>query len=211
MKPRRDCRGSLTVWRLLMRAQLRESPLRLGVTVAAIALGVALGAAVYLVNGAALNEFGLAAKRLVGAADVIVRGPPAGFSEQLFVQLSRDPAVRDASPVLEIEAALPGRRDPLKVLGLDPFRAAALQPALIGDLGEGVLSLFRADGIYLSGSAAEQLHLRRGDHLPVIVGTQPKSLEVLGVLAQSAYPQALGLMDIASAQWTFEQLGRLNR
>ncbi len=66
---------------------------------------------------------------------MIVRGPPAGFSEQLFVQLSRDAAVRDASPVLEIEAALPGRRDPLKVLGLDPFRAAALQPALIGDYG----------------------------------------------------------------------------
>src|SRR6185437_5827033 len=131
--------------------------------------------------------------------------------EQLFVQLSRDPAVRDASPVLEIEAALPGRRDPLKVLGLDPFRAAALQPALIGDLGGGVLSLFQADGIYLSSSAAEQLHLRRGERLPVIVGTLPKSLEVLGVLAQSAYPQALGLMDIASAQWTFEQLGRLNR
>lgn len=211
MIPPNDSTGSIAVWRLLMRAQLRESPLRLGVTVAAIALGVALGAAVYLVNGAALNEFGLAANRLVGAADVIVRGPPAGFSEQLFVQLSRDSAVRDASPVLEIEAALPGRRDPLKVLGLDPFRAAALQPALIGDLGEGVLALFRARGIYLSSSAAEQLHLRRGDRLPVIVGALPKNLEVLGVLPQSAYPQALGLMDIASAQWTFGQLGRLNR
>ena len=55
----------------------------------AIALGVALGAAVYLVNGAALNEFGLATKRLVGEADVVVRGPREGFSEELFTSTWR--------------------------------------------------------------------------------------------------------------------------
>src|SRR6202046_5196139 len=156
-------RGAFTIWRLLMLAQLRESPGRLLVTVLAIALGVALGAAVYLVNGAALNEFGLATKRLVGEADIVVRGPREGFPEGLFTELAQDPAVSVASPVLELEVALPGRRDTLKVLGLDPFRAAALQPALIGDIGGGVLSLFQPDSIYLSSSAAQELQLRRGD------------------------------------------------
>ena len=56
-----------------------RQPARLAVTVFAIALGVALGTAVYLVNATALNEFGLAAKRLVGEADIIVRGPREGF------------------------------------------------------------------------------------------------------------------------------------
>ena len=74
--------GAFAVWRLLLLAQLRESPARLLVTVLAIALGVALGAAVYLVNNAALNEFGLATKRLVGEADVVVRGPREGFQER---------------------------------------------------------------------------------------------------------------------------------
>jgi hypothetical protein len=148
------------VWRMLLLAQLREQPLRIAVTVFAIALGVALGVAVYLVNAGALNEFGLAAKRLVGEADVIVRGPREGFPDSLYVQLARDPAVAAASPVLETEAALPGRRDTLKVLGLDVFRATALQPALFGDIGGRVLDLFHADGIFLSASAAEQLKVQ---------------------------------------------------
>jgi len=203
--------GSFTIWRILLVSQLREQPARLSVTVLAIALGVALGAAVYLVNTAALNEFGLATKRLVGEADVMVRGPREGFAEGLFTELARDPAVGTASPVLELEAALPGRRETLKVLGLDPFRAAALQPALIGDMTGGVFDLFRPDGIFLSLSAAQQLHLERGDSLQVIVGNSPKSLKVLGILSASTYSQALGIMDIASAQWTFEKIGRLNR
>ena len=103
-------RGSLRIWRLLLAAQFREQPWRLTVTVLAIALGVALGAAVYLVNIAALNEFGLATKRLVGEADVVVRGPRDGFPESLYPTLAADPQVKVASPVLELEVALPGRR-----------------------------------------------------------------------------------------------------
>lgn len=211
MSGAREPRGAFMIWRVLLLAQIREQPARLLVTVLAIALGVALGAAVYLINNAALNEFGLATKRLVGEADVVVRGPREGFPEQLFALLARDAAVRVASPVLELDVALPGRRDTLKVLGLDPFRAATLQPALIGDIGGGVLALLQPDALYLSSSAAQQLQLRAGDLLQIIVGSSPKTLRVLGVLAQGTYSQALGLMDIASAQWTFNQIGRLNR
>jgi putative ABC transport system permease protein len=207
----RDSRGALTIWRVLLLGQLRESPTRLLVTVLAIALGVALGAAVYLVNGAALNEFGLATKRLVGEADVVVRGPREGFSEQLFARLAGDAAVSVASPVLELEVALPGRRDTLKVLGIDPFRAAAMQPALIGDIGNGLFALFQPDSIYLSSSAAQELQLRSGDVLQVTVGSSPTALHVLGILSAGTYSQALGVMDIASAQWTFKKIGRLNR
>lgn len=202
---------TFTIWRLLMLAQLREQPLRLLVTISAIGLGVALGAAVYLVNGAALNEFGLAAKRLVGESDVVVRGPREGFPEQLFAEIAANPAVGVASPVLEFEAAMPGYREPLKVLGLDPFRAAGLQPTLIGDIGDSLSALLEPDGIFLSGSAAQELRLRRGDALKVVVGSAAKELHVVGVLPEGSYSQPLGLMDIASAQWAFEQIGHLNR
>jgi putative ABC transport system permease protein len=202
---------AVSVWRVLLVAQLREQPGRLLVTLAAIALGVALGSAVFLVNAAALNEFGLATKRLVGEADLILRGAHDGFAEDVFVKLARDPAVDVASPVLELEVALPGRRDTLKVLGLDPFRAALLQPALFGDIAGEFLNLLQADGIFLSSSAARQLNLRRGDSLAVTVGNAVKSLHVLGILSAATYPQALGVMDIASAQWTFDKIGRLNR
>jgi putative ABC transport system permease protein len=206
-----DFRLATAVWRILLLAQLREQPGRLLVTVIAIALGVSLGTAVYLVNASALNEFGLATKRLVGEADVIVRGPREGFSETLYTTLARDPAVRAASPVLELDVALPGRRETLKVLGVDPFRAAALQPALLADIAGGILNLFRSDGIYLSSAAAEQWQVKRGDALPVSIGSAVKTLHVLGILSSAAYSQPLGIMDIASAQWSFEQIGRLNR
>jgi putative ABC transport system permease protein len=206
----RDAGGS-AVWRVLLRSQIREQPLRLAVTVLAIALGVALGAAVYLVNTAALNDFALAARRLVGEADVVVRGPREGFSDALFAKLARDPQVRLASPVLELEVAVPGHRDPLKVLGLDPFRAAAMQPGLIGDLEAKAPDLFPSDAILLSASAAQNLGLTSGGVLPVLVGNAPKLLRIVGVMPESAYTQDLGIMDIGSAQWTLEHIGRLNR
>ncbi len=210
--PGRQARAAaFTVWRILLIAQIREQPVRLAVTLLAIALGVALGASVYLVNSAALNEFGLATKRLVGESDVVVRGPREGFPENLYTRLARESAVTTASPVLELEVALPGRHDTLKVLGLDPFVAAALQPALLADIAEGIFDLFQADGIYLSGAAAQQLNVRRGDRFEVLVGSTPKTLHVLGILSEATYSQALGVMDIAAAQWTFEALGRLNR
>jgi putative ABC transport system permease protein len=203
--------ASWSTWRVLLLSQWREQPVRLAVTVLAIALGVALGAAVHLINAVALGEFSVAAKRLVGEPDLVVRGPREGFTEDIFVTLARDPAVRLASPVLELEVALPGQRDTLKVLGLDTFRAAALQPALIGDMAGGVFDLLRPDGIYLSTSAAQRLHLQRGDRLSIMVGDSPKSLHVVGILSEGAYGQALGVMDIASAQWAFEKIGRVNR
>jgi putative ABC transport system permease protein len=203
--------GSLRIWRILLLAQIREQPTRFLVTVMALALGVALGSSVYLVNSSALNEFGLATKRLVGEADIVVRGAREGFPEHVFIDLARTASVSFSSPVLELEVALPGRSETLKVLGLDPFRAAVLQPAIIGDIGEGVFQLFRRDSIYLSSAAAQQLQLKRGDLLHVTVGSSDKTLRVLGILADGAYPQPLGLMDIASAQWTFNAVGRLNR
>ena len=203
--------GSFSLWRILLLAQLREQPMRFLVTVLALALGVALGTSVFLVNTSALNEFGLATKRLVGEADIVIRGPREGFAEQVFVDLARNPSISALSPVLELEVALSGRDDTLKVLGLDPFQAATLQPALIGDIGEGIFQLFDPDAIYLSSAAAQALKLQRGDPLPVTVGSSAKTLRVLGILPEGVYPQPLGLMDIASAQWTFNAVGRLNR
>ena len=100
--------GAFDIWRVLLLAQLREQPARLFVTVLAIALGVALGSAVYLVNTAALNEFGLATKRLVGEADVVVRGPREGFPEQLFVDLARNGAVSAAQARARARSRAPG-------------------------------------------------------------------------------------------------------
>jgi putative ABC transport system permease protein len=206
-------------WRLarvaagvLTLSQLREQPSRLLASVAAIALGVALGAAVYLINAAALAEFEQAARQLIGAPDIVIRGPGAGFDESLFVQLARDPAVGNASPVLELSlSVVPSSRPALKLLALDPFRAAALQPELMAALGGDVTALFAHDAIALSRTAADELGLTRGATLRVDVDGSLKSLRVIDILPADVYPEALGVMDIAAAQWTLARFGRINR
>ena len=209
-----DLQAVPVAWRVLTLAQLREQPMRLLATVVAIALGVALGAAVYLINTAALTEFDQSTRRLIGDADLVIRGPPAGFDESVFTALARDASISIASPLLELQlplAPVATNRAPLRVLGLDPFRAAALQPQLIAALAADITPLFAHDAIVLSRAAAETLGLQRYDRLAVIVGGTVKSLRVIDILPGDVYRESLGIMDIAAAQWTLERLGRINR
>jgi putative ABC transport system permease protein len=195
----------------LVLGPLRESPARSVLGVIAIALGVALGVAVHLVNSSAINEFELAARHLAGEADLVVRGPRAGFDEGLYPRLARLPQVEAANPAVELEVPLAGRKDSLRILGFDPLRAAQVQPAMLPERSSLVLDLFDADAILLSPSAAEWLGLRTGDRLAIQVGTRTVELRIAGLLPQGAYRQRLGVMDIASAQWRLERIGRLNR
>ena len=108
--------------------------------------------------------------------------------------------------------ALPGRRDTLKVLGVDPFRAAALQPALIGDIGDGAVRAVR------TGRHLSEQQRRAGAHAAarrIAAGHRrqfaPRRCTCSAFFGQGTYSQALGFMDIASAQWTFNAVGRFNR
>ena len=212
LDPRATARGSrFLLTHALVLGPLREHPARAALAVFAIALGVALGVAVHLVNSSALNEFELAARHLSGEADLVVRGPRAGFDEAWFPRLARLPGVEAANPAVDLEVPLAGRPDSLRIVGFDPLRAAQVQPSLLPERSSMTLDLFDADAILLSPSAAEWLRLKPGSQLRVRVGTRTVSLKVAGLLPQGAYRQRLGVMDIAAAQWRLAQLGRLNR
>jgi putative ABC transport system permease protein len=195
----------------LVLGPLRQNSGRTALAVIAIGLGVALGVAVHLVNSSALNEFELAARHLAGEADLVVRGPRAGFEEAWYPKLARLPQVEAANPAVDLEVPLAGRPDLLRIVGFDPLRAAQVQPALLPERSSMTLDLFDADAILLSPSAAEWLRLKPGDRFDVQVGTAAVTLEVVGLLPQGAYRQRLGVMDIAAAQWRLAHPGRLNR
>ncbi len=197
--------------RLLALAQWREQPLRVLLTLVVIALGVALSSAVYLINAGALGEFNQATRRLVGEADLIVRGGDAGFDEAVFAGIARTDGVRMASAVVAIDVALPGRTQPLRLLGVDPLRAGVIQPQLLGDVAGQLFELFEPDAVLLSPTAADWLGVTRGDTFEVGVGSGTRRLRVLGLLATQNTPQRLAVMDIASAQWLFGRLGRIDR
>lgn len=199
------------VWQALVSGPWRAAPGRSTLAVAAIALGVALGLAVHLINASAALEFDRAARQLSGEADLIVRSGRAGFDEKIYPLVARLPEVAAASPVLEIEATLHGRRDSLRIIGIDALRAQALQPLLAGWNGSARAVLFDADAIRLSASAARSLGAVAGGTLDFQAGTQSAALRVAEILPDSSYRQRLGVMDIAAAQWRFGRIGTLNR
>jgi len=179
---------------------------RLLLSVIGIALGVALGYGIHLVNRAAADDVAAAVRALAGEADLEVRGGRGGFPDAVYAAVSRIPGVELASPVLELEAGVAQAGRTLRVIGVDILRAAALQPSLVM---ENRYELLAPDKAFLSASAAQWLGLGKGDTLRLVVGQRTVSLSIAGVL-----PSLRGnavLVDIATAQWRLERLGELNR
>jgi putative ABC transport system permease protein len=188
-----------------------DHPGRLVLAVLGIAFGVALGVAVHLVNSSAANEFDLAVRSLAGEADLLVRGPRSGFPDTLYPRIARLEGVRAASPAVEVEVQLAGRRETIKLLGLDPFRAGHVQPHLLAESRDALLDLIKGDGVLLSRAAADALRLQAGETLRLHAGTRVLALRVIEVLPAGATPQQLAVMDIAGAQLRLGYLGAIQR
>lgn len=189
----------------------RDHPARLVLAVLGIAFGVALGVTVHLINASAAREFNQAVRALSGEADFVIRGPRSGFPDGLYPRVARLPGVSAASPALEVDAQLAGRRETIKLLGLDPFRAAQVQPHLLGQDRSAILALFKLDAVLLSPAAAGHLGLKTGDVLRLQAGSGVIALHVIGLLPAGASTQRLAIMDIASAQWRLGRLGEIHR
>src|SRR6185503_5402682 len=166
-------------------------------------LGVALGFAVHLINRAAVNELAAGVRTLSGEADLEVRGGRAGFPEALYARLARLPEVAVASPVLEADAGIAGGTSTLRLIGIDPLRAALIQPALFADEPGRRLELLQPDVIFLSANLPETKTLK------IISGLETVEFKVAGVIP--TLRGAAALTDIATAQWRLGRLGELTR
>ena len=94
-----------TAARWMILGEWRAHPGRVIVAMIAIAVGVALGFAVHLINASALNEFARAVASVNGDADLQVRAAsPLGFDEALYPKLARLDGIASASPVVELRA-----------------------------------------------------------------------------------------------------------
>lgn len=206
----------------LIGGEWRAHPGRLVVAVLAIAVGVALGFAVHLVNGAALASFARAVGSVSGTADLQVRSiSPRGVDEALYPRLSRIDGVISVSPAVELSGRLPpqepGMSGPrITVLGLDTLRAMIATPSLLGipvgaqDAAPGA-SLAATDAVYLSRAAMTAAALKPGQRVQIVAAGMAHDLQVAGVLAGAGDEAMLAVLDIGEAQWRFGQLGRLQR
>ena len=194
----------------------RQHRLRTLVQIIAIAVGVALGYAVHLINTSALNEFSSAVRSATGQADASVTGSTAGFDENVLQTVLAHPSVAMASPRLTISAAVldtgAATAPLLTIVGLDAFRAAALSSNLL-PVPSRVDSRFALidDGIFLSPAALQKFKLNVGDALRVQVTDRVVMLPVVGSLPGAGAEQLIGAMDLGFAQWRLDRLGTLTR
>src|SRR5487761_927067 len=205
----RPAPAALAVVRAVAGGGLRRSWARALVAIFAIASGVALGYAVELVNRTAVDELVSGLATLAGDADLEVRGPSDGFDEALYASIAGDGDIAVASPVVEVDAAIAGHTHPLPVIGIDVFRAAAINPALIASAHDRRDAL-RSDTVFLSPAAARWLSVRSGDRLDARAGSRAVRLRVAG-RADSNQTLRYGVMDIAGVQQQFDRIGRLTR
>ena len=190
---------------------LIHAPGRALLTILVIALGVALAFAIYLIQRSAADEVTLASNHLFGSADLVVQATSGGFDEALYPIVARTAGVALASPVVEVTARLIGRDTSLKLMGVDAFRVSRMQPELgFGDRDSSVAT-FGDDAIFLSAAAAAKLGIGKGAAFAVQMGLQRIELRVADVLPAAAYSDLVAVLDIATAQWKFHQLGVLQR
>ncbi|HEY4265816.1 MAG TPA: ABC transporter permease [Micropepsaceae bacterium] len=213
--------------RWMIAGEWRAHPTRVIVAALAIAVGVALGFAVHLINASALDEFARAVKTVNGDADLQVHAvTPLGFDETLYPRLARTPGIAAVSPVVELPLTT-GANVSLTLLGVDPFRAAMVTPSLIGRRiasaaqqpapsgTDAQVSMadqaFDENAVYLSQAALAATGKHIGETIEFFDGGNGVGFVIAGILPGVAEGQSLAVTDIAAAQWRFGRLGRLQR
>lgn len=205
--------GTVVGW--LIAGDCRQHPARIVTAVIAIATGVALGFAVHLVNASALIAFGQAVRTVNGTAELQVKAAgPLGLDEALYPRILETPGVADASPVVELDAVA-GRGVRVTLLGLDVIRAANVTPSLIGlPSGSGAIGpddVFADTALFASRATLAALRVKTGDRLSLIANGRRAQFVVRGELPGAGDEQRIAVIDIATAQWRFGRLGRIDR
>jgi putative ABC transport system permease protein len=208
---------ALLAW--LIAGDWRAHPLGPALAIAAIAVGVALGFGVHLVNASALDSFERGMAVVAGEADIAVEAVgPQGLDERLYPLLAELSGVADASPMIEMRARAGDR--PVELLGIDVLRAVNVSPAIAGfapgDLGErsGPESADKALGAgsaFLSRAALERTGTRPGDPITIVANGHRADFRVSGTVPGAEEGRPLVVIDIAAAQWRFGRLGQLDR
>lgn len=198
----------------LIGGEWRFHPARFLLTAIAIAIGVALGFAVHLVNGSALASFDGAMHGISGAAELSIRAAsPLGFDELLYPKVMQAQGVADASPVVSLTARIGTAK--LTLLGVDVLRAGAVTPLLIGirpgGPGDGSGAAFDETALFLSRRAMAEAHARVGAQVVAVANGHAVPLRVAGMLSGVDDTASIAVLDIAAAQCRFGRLGRIDR
>jgi len=205
------CRLKL-FYRLMVRPLFRE-PVRLSLTVLAVAFGVAVVLAIDLAGNAAAGSFHSSMETLAGDNDLEVVAS-GGVPESVAAALATYPSAVRISPRMEDYAVLADSQRTLPLIGLD----------LIGEGSRYIVSespdnsvpapaqdwqrdLADPQSVWVSSS----LNKHPGEQLSLLINDHIYNCTVRGVYPDSSGSENAILMDIAGAQHVLNRFGRLDR
>jgi len=207
--------------------RLAQEPIRTGLSIVGIALGVAVVLAIQMANRSALEGFRAALDTMAGKTSLEVAGAGVGVDERTLASLGWLRKWGDVSPVVEGDAmalSATGRGEAVRVLGVDilkdqPFREYQLLHT--ASLGRGRRSmdvlnlLIESDAAIVTEAFARRRGLSIGGRLDLAIGDTIVPFVVRGILRNDGPARVVDgnfvLLDIAAAQLAFNRLGRVDR
>ncbi|MFW5724746.1 MAG: ABC transporter permease, partial [Halochromatium sp.] len=191
-------------------------------SIAGIALGVAVVIAVDLANASAKRGFQRSLEQVTGPATHQILAASGAIPETLYAEWRLEQGIAKATPVIDAPVRI-GERS-LTLLGMDLLAAAAIRPELSMSLGRsdgaaastdgflGLLRLLRDPAtLALSRDDAERLDLRPGDRFALDLGADKVTMTLAAILPEQAGLSGLALTDIATAQEVLGRLGEIER
>lgn len=201
----------LALLRLVSLRHLLLSPLRTGLTVAGVAIGIATLVGITSINRSVMAAFRSTIDTIAGKADLTIAGQR--FDEDLLEKVRQVPGVTHAAGSLTVVAPvpdLPGER--LYVMGVDLlddgfFRDYKGVDKDIGALADDLEFLNSTDRILLSEKFAARHHLKTGSTFKLQTPDGAKDFVVHGLLKETGPIKAFGgsvaIMFFGSAQEAF--------
>ena len=199
----------------MMRPLFRE-PVRLGLMVLAVGLGVAVVLAIELAGNAAAGSFHSSMESLAGDNDLEVVAT-GGVPESVVATLATQPYPLRLSPRMEDFAVDTHTRETLALIGLDLIaegsRYASRGEAVAANsqhkvtMEESVRDLENPESVWVSASLGK----KSGDHASLLINDRVLDCVVRGVFPDVSGNENAILMDIAGAQRALNRFGRVDR
>jgi putative ABC transport system permease protein len=190
-----------------------------GLTIAGIALGVAVFISIRISIHSALDAFRSTVDHVAGKTHLEVISPGKGFDENLFPPIKKTEGIVAATPVVQYVAQCsPPINQPLLVLGIDIFSDQYFRDYQFegeADSQRLLEFLLQPRTIAITKTLAEKFGLGQGSRLNLLIGSQEVSFIVKGIMVEEGPAKALGgnfaILDIAHAQEAFDKVGLLDR
>jgi putative ABC transport system permease protein len=190
----------------LIRAQFTTRRTATALSMLAIALGVALGYAIHLINDAALADFAQAMKSVQGEPDAVIAPKDSAGQVPLTLinEMARDESVALIAPVIETRVRVDQAPTTIRLIGLDVFSAGLLMPDLMPRQASPASggSMFD-DGVYASPALLASLKLTIGGAVTLSRGEARWVTRIAGDVPAARPDDLLLVADIAWVQARF--------